>query len=773
MAIDRKKFLARFVEEAREKIAMVNTGLLILEKNPQDEETLDDVFRSIHTIKGTSRMMKLTEISALAHKMEDAFDALREKKIQHTKELADLFLKGVDTLSEMVDQTDAGQEITVGAEDLCEKFEKAANGETWKTEIAGSPAGVMEVMESQETPEPIKEDDAPGVPSAPKAENIKEPKPVEDSPPEAKPVVQEAPTLKGDKKQTLGKTIRVDTQKLDETIKLMGEILSNQSRLKQRVVDFKEIEELSKKNLELVNLFKKYDTSHMDRHDKKIINMAQTLHQKIKQLVITSKDDAISQELQTIELQEKALRMRMLPLSMVFDNFHREVRDMARSFGKDIDFVVEGGETELDKNIIEKLGDPLMHMIRNSLDHGIETPDDRLKAGKAANGYIRLSAYYEGGNVLIEVRDDGAGIPLGKIREKALQKDIFNKDELENMAESEIIDLIFHPGFSTSAFITDISGRGVGMDVVKKNIVEDLKGTINIETKESKGTCFFIRLPLTLSIMRVLQFTVSNIPFAIPVNDVTEILKIPASEIIDVVDSRAINLREEILPVANISDLLSIPGEIKSNSNELLIIMVNLGNEQLGLIVDSLIDEEDMVIKSLPSHMKNIQCVTGVAISGKDEIVSILNVSALIKASKNVKTAKTKKRIGADEDMKLGKILIVDDSINTREIEKSVLESYGYSVDVAEDGIDAIGKTNGCQYDLVVTDIEMPRMNGFSLTEKLRQNSEYKNTPIIILTSREKEEDKRRGMQAGANAYITKGDFDQNNLIETIQNLIS
>ncbi|MGR3220682.1 MAG: hybrid sensor histidine kinase/response regulator [Candidatus Anammoxibacter sp.] len=767
MAIDRKKFLARFAEEAREKIEMVNEGLLILEKNPQDEATLGDVFRSVHTIKGTSRMMKLTRISDLAHKMEDAFDALRGKKIQQTNELWDLFLEGIDTISEMVEQTDAGQEITVEIEELCEKFEKAANGETWKTEISGSPAGGME---SQETPEPIKEDDAPDVPSAPEAESIKEPKPAEDSLPEAKPVAQ---ALKGDKKLTLGKTIRVDTQKLDETIKLMGEILSNQSRLKQRVVDLKEIEELSKRNLELVNFFEKNDTGHIGKHERKMINFAQTLCQKIKQLVITSKDDAISQELQTIELQEKALRMRMLPLSMVFEKFHREVRDTARSFGKDIDFIVEGGETELDKNIIEKLGDPLMHMIRNSIDHGIEKPADRLKIGKPANGYIKLSAYYEGGNVLIEVRDDGAGIPLKKIKEKALQKDIFSKEELENMPESEIINLIFHPGFSTSAFITDISGRGVGMDVVNKNIVEDLKGTINIETTELKGSCFLIRLPLTLSIMRVLQFTVSNMPFAIPVNYVTEILKIPESAIIDVVNSRAINLREKILPVANISDLLSLSGDIKSTGNDLLIIMVNLGNELLGLIVDSLIDEEDMVIKSLPGHMKNIQWVTGAAISGKDEIISILNVPALIKASKNLKTAKAGTKSSADSEMALGKILIVDDSINTREIEKSVLESYGYDVDVAEDGVDAIGKTNDSQYDLIVTDVEMPRMDGFSLTEKLRQNNDYKHTPIIILTSREKEEDKRRGMLAGANAYITKGDFDQNNLIETIQSLIS
>lgn len=307
------------------------------------------------------------------------------------------------------------------------------------------------------------------------------------------------------------------------------------------------------------------------------------------------------------------------------------------------------------------------------------------------------------------------------------------------------------------------------MDVVKNNIVDRLSGSIQTKTKEGEGTTFLIRLPLTLRIMGVVSVAVSDMIFAIPANSISEILRIPKAELIDVVDKKAIRLREQIIPVVELQSLLNLPGKRKTTEEELLILMVFMGNEQLGLIVDSIIGNEDVVIKPLPTHMQNIQWVSGVTISGKNELISILHVSTIIDAAKEMKEERRFEKAG---DKKAIHILLAEDSFSTGEIEKSILESYGYKVDIAVDGQEALEKAMEYKYDVVITDIEMPRLDGFSLTEKLRKESEYEHIPIIIVTSRDKEEDKKRGVRVGADAYIVKSAFDQSNLLETIQNLV-
>jgi chemotaxis protein histidine kinase CheA/CheY-like chemotaxis protein len=719
MAIDRVKFIGKFVEEAREHIRKINEGLLILEKRSEDKEALSSVFRSAHTIKGSSRMLKLNTISEIAHKMEDTLEALRGERIQCAKEIFDLLFNGIDIISELVEKTASGQDITMDTSKICKELEMASKGSLKEKEV-------VEVKEQKTLSADV----------AKKAD-----KPKADS------------------------TIRVNAEKLDEIIKLMGEMVSNQSKLKQRIADLRKLEASLKKNME---------TTANLRDDG--FSSAQQAYLSIRQISSNIRDDVNLQELLTADLQEKALKMRMLPISTIFDTFHRAVRDMSTSLSKKVDLFIEGGETELDKKIIEKIGDPIIHMIRNSIDHGIEKPEDRINAGKPETGTIKLSACYEGGSVAIEIADDGAGIPIKKIREKALHKDICSQEQLDNMSESEIIELIFHPGFSTAEIITDLSGRGVGMDVVRKNIVEALKGAIRINTKEGRGTTFYITLPLTLSIMRILLFTVSDMVFAISASFVHEIIKVAGSEVIDIVDKKAIRLREEIIPIVKIETLLNLSVAAKHPGNDdeerdALIIIINAGNEKLGLIVDSLINEEETVIKPLPSHLKKIKWVAGVIITGKNEVVNLLHAPMIIASAKEAKDTGHYRRFTEEEKKQLN-ILVVDDSINTREIEKSILEVYGYKVDLAGDGIEAIEKAKEFKYDLIITDIEMPRLDGFSLTEKFRQDEAYKHTPIIIVTSREKEEDKKRGIQVGADAYIVKGAFDQTNLLETVQNLI-
>jgi len=618
MALDMAKFLARFVEEAREHIEKLNNGLVHLEKNPDDHETINSVFRSAHTIKGSSRMMKLTSITEVAHKMEDVLGALRDKKIKHSKELADILFKGIDAVTDMIDMVAAKQEITADYAPLCDELARAAEGKQDEKK--------MQDAQSKIHP-PLSPLDKGGIEGGSHGPLIAHPAGTVTAPPEQQ---TKEPSEK-DSRQKTAETVRISSEKLDELIKLMGEMVSSQNRTKQRLQDAREIEGVIKRNLELVQSLNNGNNGGLPDE---IVRSTHKLLGLSRRFTAGIRDDANIYELLTKELQEKALMMRMVPLSTVFDSFQRMVRDIARSMDKEVDLVVEGENVELDKKMVEKLIDPLIHMLRNSVDHGLEKPQDWVKAGKPPRGTVKISAYYDAGSVVIEISDDGGGIDLSKIKEKALRKNMFAQEEIDAMPEPALIGLIFQPGFSTSAIITDLSGRGVGMDVVKKNIVEDLRGSINIKTLEGKGAVFYIRLPI-----------------------------------------------------------------------------------------------------------------------------------------KKMKGERPRGKAAAEEKGAIN-ILIVDDSVNTRDIERSILESYGYSVDVAGDGLEALEKAKGFKYDLIITDVEMPRLDGFSLTEKFRSEASYKNTPIIIVTSREKEEDKRRGITVGADAYIVKGSFDQSNLLETVQNLI-
>ena len=361
----------------------------------------------------------------------------------------------------------------------------------------------------------------------------------------------------------------------------------------------------------------------------------------------------------------------------------------------------------------------------------------------------------------------GGGIPIERIKKKAIQKNLRHEDELSNMSDAEIANLIFEPGFSTSAIITDISGRGVGMDVVKGNIVEQLKGSIQTETTLGEGTCFTIRVPLTLTVMRILLFSVSQTIFGFPISSIREIIRVQKNEIIEVVNKKAIRLRDQVIPITDLKKIIKLPES--EEREDAVILVLAMGNEMIGVMIDNLISEEDMEVKPLPSHMRNSDLASGATITGKGDVVILLHAPKIMEKSKMTHEGKQVSRPVKKEKQR---ILVVEDSVSTREIEKSILESYGYQVDIASDGIEGLEKTQQVKYDLVLSDIEMPRLDGFSLVEKLRNTEDYKHVPIIIVSSRDRDEDKRRGIEVGADAYIIKGSFDQSNLIATVQSLI-
>ncbi|MBF0110183.1 MAG: hybrid sensor histidine kinase/response regulator [Magnetococcales bacterium] len=811
MALDMSKFIKRFVAEAREHIENINKGIAALEQGDNDAERINSVFRSAHTIKGTSRMLKLTTISEMAHGMENIFGLLREGRMTVDTEVAELLYRGIDWIADQVEAAATGSPLASIDESLtrrlAEVFEQinarpshqpSAQPTTEKPDRDRPP----EVLPPEET---VKNEERPGSPAAPsvaqspEVEKIDAPdaqripdafdqsdthnkEPARSSEDGPKPAPSEGP--KGPPPpRTKGKggesteTIRLDASQLDELIKIGGGMITFRSRIKARLSGLAQAVSLAQHiHTDLDGTFTAMvsDRAGSVRHEQ-IQQKARELAEMLDRVRALLVEDADRLDLLTMELQDRSLKLRMLPLSSLFETFPRLVRDAARALKKKVRLNIQGGDTELDRYIIETIGDPLVHMLRNSLDHGMETPENRILAGKPDTGTVTLRAWPQGNSVVIELSDDGPGIAVARLKEKALQKGLMKAEELESRPRSEILKLIFHPGLSTSQIITDFSGRGVGMDVVHKNIVDVLGGAIEVESEEGRGTRFTLRLPLSMATLRVLQFEVAQRPYAMSSGSILEVARFEAGDVIQVVGRRAIRLRHQVVPVIRLAELLELPARPWEDMVRLDILIVSNGIETLGLVVDRILDEDVMVLKPMPQIMQDNPLVTGAMISGNNQIVMVLDSATIVQMAKRLHQSRLP--VGRSLASRLGdetrrRILVVDDSMNTRELEKDILESKDYHVSLAKDGQEGLDMASQFPFDLIVTDVEMPRMDGFSLTEKLRSMDMHRYTPIVIVTSRDREEDKQRGIRVGANAYIVKGAFDEFSLLDTVQSLL-
>jgi two-component system, chemotaxis family, sensor kinase CheA len=484
-------------------------------------------------------------------------------------------------------------------------------------------------------------------------------------------------------------------------------------------------------------------------------------------------------------------------LSQVFQLFPRLVRDLAKEQAKEVQLEIEGGDTQVDKKILEEIKDPLMHLIRNAIDHGIETPTERIRAGKPAQATVRLTGYQTGNKIIIELKDDGRGLNIDKIKSTAIKRGFYYPQELEKMNLSQIQSLIFYPGFSTCNLITEVSGRGVGMDVVKNN-VEKLKGIIEIDSTPNQGCTFSLKLPTTLAKSDVLLVEVHGIVHGIPVDFVEANLQIDPQKIFPLEGKDTIAIDDKAVSVANLADLLKItnspayavaakPEHIAARLKPC--VLMKVGEEKFGLIVDRLLDVTDVAFKPQSNILRRVRNVAGATILGTGEVCIILSAADLLQSLKRnnsslIATNGSKSKMLPQSDLGTGsnsasllykgkyKILLVEDSLLVRTQEKRLLEAADYEVVTAVDGLDGYNKLQNNYFDAIISDIEMPNLNGFSLTEKIRQNDEYSELPIVLVTSLATDEDKRKGAEAGANAYIVKGQFNQDVLLDTLAKLI-
>ncbi|MHB1389933.1 MAG: hybrid sensor histidine kinase/response regulator [Thermoleophilia bacterium] len=762
------EFLETFTAEARERLQILSEGLLILEQSKSDEELIKRLFREAHTLKGSAGMMGLPAIKEIAHRVEDVFSALQKGQLQVEGPLIDTLLGSVDRISEILPDGVSEPSSEDDVSDMLDSLACVLKGEkpTVTREIKAAP-----VAQPAPAPEPGVVEPGPVTTDPEMISVSKKQKPVEPPIPDAK-------------KPRTDSTIRVNIERLDKLLNLMGEILVNQIDTEDQVRD---LGGLRKRSREMQTLFGALVTQaellkqnpgdgQIAAISEKLINAehaAETLAEDLEVTAAHLQENTATRRLALDELQDRTLHVRMLPLSTIFDIYPRVVRDASGASGKSVKLHISGESTELDKRILEQVTDPLMHIIRNCVDHGIEPGADRASAGKPERGNIHLSARQRGDRVEIIVEDDGGGIDPEKVRQTALSKGLISDDTELTFEDS--LDLIFRPGFSTAKTVTAISGRGVGLDVVKNNI-EKLEGSVAIESTLGAGTRFTVSLPVTLAVISGLLVESNGDRFILPLGYIQEMVAISDCQIQSLGNHRGFLVRGSAIPLIDLHEFLGGSPLNREDAVRSCVVIVGDSRYSLGLHVGHLVSEQEVVIKSPGELLSRLPFVAGVTVLGSGEAVVVANVIEILKQAKrgdiSIHATVPSAQLIQEERKRL--VLVVDDSLVVRELQKNILEAAGYEVDTAVDGEDALEHlAQHRPFDCVVTDIEMPRMNGYDLTTAIRHKDEIKEIPVVMVTSRSSDDDKKKGMDAGANAYVVKGSFDQQGLLSTIQRLVA
>jgi two-component system, chemotaxis family, sensor kinase CheA len=757
---DIQEILEDFLVEAFELIEQLDQNLVELESNPDDLELLNSIFRVAHTIKGSSSFLNFDILTGLTHHMEDVLNKARHGDLKLTPEVMDVVLESIDLMKSLLHAIrDSGNDTSAGIDitDICRRLDIISNGES-AVNIVVAPAEVDESptptyeeddntdyskLSDKEVEDEIerllkvrKEEDrkrrensnavkAAAVPT-PSFESLNDHD--EEAPKAAEPVTTKRASAEANapaKKESasaMEQTIRVEVKRLDHLMNLIGELVLGKNRL-----------------------LKIYDDVEERYEGEKFL---EELNQVVSSISLV-----------TTDLQIAVMKTRMLPIAKVFNKFPRMVRDLSRELGKQIELEISGEETELDKSIVEEIGDPLVHIIRNSCDHGIEDGATRRAQGKPEMGLIQLKAYNEGNHIVIEITDDGKGLDPDLLRSKAVEKGMITEREADAMSDKEAFALIFRPSLSTAKVVTNVSGRGVGMDVVKTNI-EKLNGIIDVDSEIGHGTIIKLKIPLTLAIIQALLVGAQEEYYAIPLASVLETVRIPLDEIYTIEGKNVLRLREEVLSLVRLSDIFGVK-QVYEGGEHAYVVVIGLAESKLGVVVDTLVGQEEIVIKSLGDYLQGIEGIAGATIRGDGRVTLIVDVAALMNLAKGI-TVDIRARAEAVVKTKSVPsdyiVLAVDDSAMDRNIMKKSMEPIGVKVLEASNGQEALNMLKSAEYsiDAVLIDIEMPRMDGYTLAGEIRKYSKYKNLPLIAVTSRTSKADRLRGVESGMSEYITK-----------------
>lgn len=748
-----------YKDASADHIQKIEAGLLHLEKNPLDRAKLEQLLRETHSLKGDSRMLGVKDVETLTHQIEEILGGVKRSDRILTPQVFEHLYHGLDAIRKIAHEAVTGQAAGISVFHVLAQLMGADSGDAVEmTETVAQSNGATSTQLIAEQPLVAKE------PVEPAAESL-----------------ASAQDYQID-------TIRVESQKLDKLLTQASELIVTKGQLTDRVSEIDEIlalwEEWNREafvsRLTFDELERRLQTSELQP----LQNFYNLLETRLEQLGVllnrlrsTTYEDNAKLETVANELESGIHSLRLLPFSTIFNLFPRTVRDLAKQQGKEVDLVVEGGDTSVDKRILEEMKDPLLHLLRNAIDHGIETPQERQQLGKPPVATIRLRGYQVGSTVSIEVVDDGRGLDVEAIKQAAVSRGVRTENELAQMSTAEIQALIFAPGFSTRTAVTEISGRGVGLDVVRAN-VDRLKGNIQVEFTPSKGCLFRITMNSSLSTTDALIVRVSQHPYAIPVGFVEAMQLVSPQEVFATDGSQTLPFQGESVTVNWLADLLGLPVKaptstkaLRAASKTIPCIILRIGSERLALLVDSISEQQNIVLKPQSQLLKRIRNISGATILGTGEVCMVLNPTDLFKSARKAIASVTVKELAQQAQVK-PKILLVEDSIPIRTQMKRILESAGYDVTGAVDGEDGFNKLKVDTFVAVVSDVQMPKLDGLELTAKIRQFQEYQDLPVILVTTLASDEDKRQGHEAGASAYITKGDFEQGVLLDTLRRLI-
>ena len=752
--IDKIGIISDFYEENREILENFANLLLELENNEDSKEMINNLFRMIHTVKGGARLLNIKKMEFLAHDVENLLDLIRHDKLKINSKIIDLFLDCKSCLSEMMEEIASRGPIITRIKPFVERLQVFIQNKDDNKEIVVQTENIETTQEKEEDK---------------KLTSVVQNK-------ETSNAVDKNIVEKDNKKTS--ESLRVSSEKLDEVlntaseifigrIRFQNEITSIQNFIKSfktsvdRASDLQKSRILAKmemyipefsKELKKWSLQKKHSSRSIENFLNNLFNQMLTriipenssiemsLHEELNLNFLTIEEiqKQLQKNLESLEqlstrLQNGAMSFRMVPISNLFEKFPMQIRDLARTVGKKVKVNIIGGDTELDKVLINKIGDPLLHMLRNSIDHGIESPEDRIKIGKTETGTITLKTYYHGSYAVIEIRDDGRGIDPDRLLAKAMEKNLIPEYQKGKMTSSEILEIIFLPGFSTNDKVTELSGRGVGMDVVR-TAINHLHGTIEIESQLGKGTCFKLKLPLTLAIVKILLVQESMYQFALPILNIEALITVNRKEI-NLIDNKLIyNYKGQTITVASLSTILDFP-QSKFKSEKIHMVILNENNKLIGILVDSVLGRQEILIKNLGRFLTKAPFVMGCTILRDSRLVLILDprqIAEGVKYAGNIKKDVFELNHLENDNRS---ILVVDDSALQRENLKAILKQADFQVETAENGFDALKASRTKTYSAFCVDIMMPLMDGYEFVERLRKIQMYQDVPIFLISS--------------------------------------
>jgi two-component system chemotaxis sensor kinase CheA len=762
--IDDPDLRLMFKAECEERLQRLEQDLLQLEQQPDLKHCLEEVAREIHSVKGAARMLNVKDMEAFSHQFEAVFKTATKDNQLLTTEVIERLYAAVDVLRQLSEIAVNGSGAVIDLDQALAQLNKEPEtpdpAQTENTTISPPPSVISAPPLSKEEDKAKKGAEAVAL-NQPTAV-VTEPKIVEAKVEKKSSLLPEIKssetltTISNASDEYKIETIRVPTQKLDNLLTHSGELAVSKNRLEQRLNDADTL-------LFLWEQWKnQQDSTLKEKYFKEFESSLQVLRNNIYE--DNTRFSYLSNEIET------GIRsIRLLPLATVFNLFPRMVRDIAKQEQKQINFVISGEDTVADKRIIEEIKDPLNHLIRNAIHHAIEKPHKREKLNKPPQGRICLRAYQTLTNIVIEVEDDGHGIDCERIKSFAVQNKLYRQEEVDAMSESQLHFLIFEHGFSTADTVTSISGRGVGMPIVRTNIAA-LKGRIEIGSTLHKGTLIRLRLPMTVTTTQVLVVRLQNRFYGLPLEAVESILRVNKQQIFNVDGHNTIVHQDKAVSIAHLADLLNMGKP--NQQQEWMCVIVTLEHQQrLAILVDELISEQEVLLKPIGNFLDKTRNISGVTILGDGSVCIILNPDDLVQNTyKDQAIAITD--YGEEESTSAGVILYAEDSITTRTQVKRILEKEGFEVVAAVDGFDAYQKSANRHFDGIVSDVNMPNMDGLELTEKIRADSRYQDVPIILISAQDKDDDRRKGLELGASAYLSKNAFDQTTLIETLKRLI-